>query len=211
MIYLIGGAPRCGKTTLAQKLAKDLKISWLAADSLEGVVAAYLSKPDLARLFPKSVMRKKTKRSNDLMYDKYSTKEITDAYNKQSQAVWKAIRALIQASLYEGHGLIIEGYQIQPKFIAQLQKEFKEIKAVMLIKTNLESIISGALNSTNKNDWFIGKTKNPETHNKMGLMIKMYSQMIIKESAKYNLRVIDTGSNFKKQVSLAAKYLELTR
>lgn len=208
MIYLIGGAPRCGKTTLAQKLSKDLKISWLAADSLEGVVAAYLSKSDLTKLFPKSVMRKKTKRSNDLMYDTYSTKEITDVYIKQAQAIWKATRALIQASIYEGHDLIIEGYQLQPKLVAQLQKDFKEVKAVMLVKTDLESIIAGALNSTNKNDWFISNTEKPETYRKMGLMIEKYSAYIIKEGRNYHLRVIDSSSNFKKSVNLAAKHLK---
>jgi len=44
MIYLIGGAPRCGKTKVAKQLSKKLGIPWISADSLEGVVAAYVNK-----------------------------------------------------------------------------------------------------------------------------------------------------------------------
>lgn len=35
MIYLIGGPPKCGKTTLAKQLAKKLGIQWVATDTLE--------------------------------------------------------------------------------------------------------------------------------------------------------------------------------
>lgn len=34
MLYLIGGAPRTGKTTLAQRLAAKLKIGWISTDIL---------------------------------------------------------------------------------------------------------------------------------------------------------------------------------
>ncbi|MGB0388355.1 MAG: hypothetical protein ACPGWR_26345 [Ardenticatenaceae bacterium] len=34
MIYLIGGAPRCGKSILAQQLSAKLKIGWISTDVL---------------------------------------------------------------------------------------------------------------------------------------------------------------------------------
>ncbi len=38
MIYLIGGPPRCGKTTLAKEMSKKLEIPWISSDALEVVV-----------------------------------------------------------------------------------------------------------------------------------------------------------------------------
>jgi 2-phosphoglycerate kinase len=208
MIYLIGGAPRCGKTTIAQKLSKELGISWIPADAIESMVARYILKGDLPRLFPKSIMRKKTKLSNDLMYGKYSVKEITDAYIKQSRASWKAVKVLTECALHEHHDFIIEGHQIHPQLIFQLKKEFKNIKGIAIVRTDLKSIVSGALKNSHPNDWFIKKTKKQDTYEKMGLMIKRYSQYFIKESSKYNIEVINTERDFKKQIKLAIKRLK---
>ena len=36
MIYLIGGPPRCGKTTVASKLSLDTGIPWVSTDTIEG-------------------------------------------------------------------------------------------------------------------------------------------------------------------------------
>lgn len=34
MIYLIGGAPRCGKSILAQQVSANLKADWISTDLL---------------------------------------------------------------------------------------------------------------------------------------------------------------------------------
>ena len=44
MIYLIGGPPKCGKTTLAKKLAGKYQIPWISADTLQNIVWAYTPK-----------------------------------------------------------------------------------------------------------------------------------------------------------------------
>ncbi|MFA6410465.1 MAG: hypothetical protein WCW26_02715 [Candidatus Buchananbacteria bacterium] len=207
MIYLIGGAPRCGKTTIAKQLSRKLKTSWISADTIESVVAAYVSKQDLPKLFPKGVIRKETKLSNDLMYEKYSTKNITDVYIKQSETSWQAIKIMAKCAIQEEHGLIIEGHQIHPKLISQLKKEFTEVKGIIVVRTDLKAIVLGALKNKFKKDWFIKNTKNPETYQKMGLMIKNYSQYFVKESKKYNIKIINTQTGFRKQVKLAVQYL----
>ena len=207
MIYLIGGAPRCGKTTIAQQLSKSLRVSWISADAIESIVASHTPKKDLPKLFPKGVIRHQTRQSNDLMYEQYSTQEITDVYIRQSKASWRAIRVLIECSIKEGHDFIIEGHQIHPQLIAQLKEEFKGIKGLIIVRTDLDAIVSGALKSTAPNDWFIQKTKNIETYSKMGLMIQAYSQYFIEESSKYHIKVIATDNHFRQQLKKAKDYL----
>jgi 2-phosphoglycerate kinase len=40
MIYLIGGAPRVGKSVLCQQVAAKLKIGWISTDLLMEVLRA---------------------------------------------------------------------------------------------------------------------------------------------------------------------------
>ena len=44
MLYLIGGAPRCGKTLLAQRLGSALGAGWCSTDTVRDVVA--MLRPD---------------------------------------------------------------------------------------------------------------------------------------------------------------------
>lgn len=42
MIYLIGGPPKCGKSTDARRLAHHTGAAWLPLDSVESVIYHYL-------------------------------------------------------------------------------------------------------------------------------------------------------------------------
>lgn len=66
MIYLISGSSRCGKTTLAQFLSKQLSIPWLATDTLKSIVSECISSSDFNKMFPKSVMRRQTKKRRNM-------------------------------------------------------------------------------------------------------------------------------------------------
>src|SRR3990167_3772313 len=88
MIYLIGGPPKCGKTTLAKKLSKKLRVPWVASDTLQVVVMDYVWKyvPEkFGELFPHSTMKGKT---NDETYRVISPKEIAKNYMKQAKAMY---------------------------------------------------------------------------------------------------------------------------
>lgn len=43
MKYLIGGPPRCGKTTLAKELSSRLGVSWISTDMIDNMLKPYLS------------------------------------------------------------------------------------------------------------------------------------------------------------------------
>ena len=209
MIYLIGGAPRCGKTTIAQTLSRKLRISWIASDTLESIAMAYTSRKDFQKLFPKSVMRRKTKFSNDLMYDKYTPKQIVKAYIKQSEVVWKAIEMLVESELKEGRSFIIEGYHVHPRLVSNLKKKYgrRNFKSVFLTKLDIDNIEKNSLKYTYKNDWFVKKTKNKGTYKKISAMIVELSRYFGKEAKRFNLRVFVTDIGFKKKINQTIQYL----
>ena len=210
MIYLIGGSPRCGKTTIAKKLSKDLGISWMSADTLESVASLYISKKDRATHFPKQEVRKNTKQSNDIMYNKYSAKEITELYIEQSKISFPAIKMVAEVSLIEGHDYIIEGHQIHPKLIREIITKFGKdnIRALVMTRFNIKEIVDGCKKYKAKNDWFIQKTKNKETYNKIANMIGKYSKYFEREARKNKINIVNMDNDFKKQINKAIDYLK---
>jgi len=209
MIYLIGGSPRCGKTTLAQFLSRQLSIPWLATDTIESIVSECISSSDFNKTFPKSVMRRQTKKSNDVMYTEFTPKQIARAYIKQSRAVWKAISMLVSCELYEGRSFILEGYHIHPKLVSILKKKYgsKNIKAIFLTKTNIENIIAGSINHSSKTDWFVQKTKDYNTYMKIAEMVAELGLFFQDQAKKYNFKVLKMDNNFGKNMRFAERYL----
>ncbi len=201
MIYLLAGPPRCGKTTLAKRFTK----SWISADTIESIVGSNTSKKDFDHLFPKSVIRRKTKQSNDIMYSLYSAKEIANFYVRQAKASWKAIETMVDCALKEGHDYMIEGHQIHPRLIGKLIKKYgkSNIKALVLTRFDTDGIVVGCKKHKAKNDWFIQKTKNEETFYKIAEMIKVYSEFYMKEADKYSIKVVNMDGDFKQQLKKA--------
>ena len=52
MIYLIGGTPRSGKTTLSKKLSEALNIQYISTDILRLCMVASLKNPEKYKYFP---------------------------------------------------------------------------------------------------------------------------------------------------------------
>jgi len=208
MIYLIGGSPRCGKTTLAQFLSRQLSIPWLATDTLESIVSECISSSDFNKMFPKSVTRRQTKKSNDVMYTEFTPKQIARAHIKQSRAVWKAISMLVSCELYEGRSFILEGYHIHPKLVSMLKKKYgsKNIKAIFLTKTNVKNIIKGSINYSSKTDWFVQKTNDPKIYVKVAEMIAELGNFFQGQAKKHRLKILEMDSSFKANMRLAEKY-----
>jgi 2-phosphoglycerate kinase len=210
MIYLIGGPPRCGKTTIAQKLSKKLSIPWVSSDVLESIVIAHTPTEKLPQLFPKTVMRKKTKKTgNDGMYTQFTPKQITQAYIKQAKATWEAIRVLMESELKDGHSYIVEGYQIHPAFVKELQKKFgsQNVKSIFLVRYDIDKIVSGGKKYKAINDWFTGKTHREETYPKIAAMVQQHSGYFEAQAKKYGMKVIDMDSDFKGKLNEAIRVL----
>ncbi len=208
MIYLIGGTPRSGKTTVAKVLANKLKISWVSCDSLEGIPKFYTPKNVYHKHFPKDIMRRATKNSNDLMYTRFSANQIVQAYITQGSSVWTAVEQFIEYLIGEDISYIIEGYQLPPKSVAKLKSKFpKKIKSIYLIKEHPDKILEGALAHTHKKDWFKTKTTNPEIYMKIAEMLSMYGSKIKKDATTLKLKVINTDTRFNERIKQAVQTL----
>src|SRR3990167_11142554 len=107
MIYLIGGPPKCGKTTLAKKVSKKLRIPWVASDTLQVVARQYVSKLVSAKkfdlLYPHNALKGD---SNDETYSLHSPKTIAKSYIKQAKATYDAIEMFCACEITDGNDYI---------------------------------------------------------------------------------------------------------
>jgi 2-phosphoglycerate kinase len=205
MIYLIGGPPKCGKTTLAKKLSKSLGIPWVSSDTLQCVIKPYIGKEAFPAKFPSSRQRCS---DNDEKYSKYSSREIIGAYQQQAKTVYEAVDMFTVCEITDGNDFIIEGYHIEPELVAELNLKYPEkIKSIFLVKSDKEKFIRDIKKSTTPNDWIIARTNNEETYLKIANMVCEYGNFFKKESEKYGFKSLNMDNDFESQIKEAIVYL----
>lgn len=131
-IILIGGAPTVGKSFLAKRIGKDLKVPWISTDTIRQNMWKTVSRrEDYPHLFS-------FKDREALPYLSSRTpEEIVDDQNLENIQVWKGIEDFIaEGSL--GHSYIIEGIAILPKQAAALMKKDPRIRTIFLIDHNAD-------------------------------------------------------------------------
>ena len=206
MIYLIGGPPKCGKTTLAKRLAREYQISWISADTLQNIVWAYTPKNNHASLFPHSYLRGE---SNDEFYSEHSPQQIIKNYIAQGETAYDAISMMAETYLTDNDDFIVEGYQVTPEIVDRIFKKFgkEHVKAVFLVKYDEQKFIQDIHKSTTPNDWIIRKTKNEATYGLIAKMIVEYSHYFEKEAKKYGFKIFNMDNEFENQLNAIEKDL----
>ncbi len=211
MIYLIGGPPRSGKTTLAKRMSKKYRIPWISCDTLGAIEREHTPKSEWDKKYPYSYLRKDPKmgRSNDLFYETYSPKKIASVLKKQAKSTYKAIDIFIACEIADGNDYIVEGYHITPQFADKMIKKYgkKNIKAMFLGKFDEYQFAKDVHKSTTPNDWLIVLTKKQETFVRVGKMVSFYSQEMKEQAKKYGLKMFNMDKGFNKQIISAIKYL----
>jgi 2-phosphoglycerate kinase len=199
-IFLIGGPPKCGKTTLAKELSTKLNIPWISVDSLQNIVYEYADKNFRDSNFPHKNMKGDT---NDETYTLNSVENIINAYIAQGITSYNAISILVESQLVDKDDYIIEGYHITPEFVNQIISKFENdnIVPIFLVKTDKDEFIKNIQKSTTTNDWIINKTKNPETFSKITDMVVNYSKYFELEAKKYNFNTNSMDQDFSQQMN----------
>lgn len=208
MIYLIGGPPRCGKSTLAQALSTRLHIPYVPADYLMSVISPYIPKGDAKERLPRWYARVKTEKSNDLMYATYTPEEIVSFYLREAETYWPGIRNFILYALSDEQDFIVEGAQLRPDLVQALLQEYgaTAFTTAFLYKLGCEPIASGLRASTGLNDWAQRNT-GEATYAKIARMVHLFSTTIQAECERYCLPSYDTTHDFDRKISRLADKL----
>ena len=209
MIYLIGGAPKTGKTSLAKLLSRECQIPWISADTLQNIVRVHTDESLHENKFPSSFQKGK---DNDEKYTNYSIEAMVEAYKKQSEASYEAIEMFVLSEITDGNDFSVEGYQVTPKLAQQLIQKFgaDKIKALFFSKTDNTSLVENFEQSQTPNDWILERTTDKTvTFPKIANMIVTYSQWFQSEAKKYGLELINADRDFDITMKEAVEFFDL--
>ena len=116
-VILIGGAPGAGKTTLGKALAVKLGVTSLTIDDLVTAVIAVTTReshPGIHAL---------RKGPHTEYFTNSSVDELIADATLRHEGSWSMVRQLIQKYTKQKRGIVIDGWHIRPKWIADLQLE----------------------------------------------------------------------------------------
>lgn len=169
VIYLLGGPPRCGKTTVARRMARATGSAWLQTDYLETAFAAYVPGGGYAprRLTIEPWVPRA--RRNDARYACYSSVEVVAYYRALAGRTWRGLRAIIEYAIFDGEPLILEGFHLDPADIrAWLAGDgavhADAVRPVFLIREDARDIEAGLRNGNQRNDWVLTQTQDDAHH-----------------------------------------------
>lgn len=200
MIYLIGGSPRCGKTTVAESLAKRTHTPWCPADYLGAAIFQYLTDEQQDQMFPISKIRSE-KPGMDYLYNKHTPQEVAGFYRTQAESLWPGFRAFIKYAAMDKQIFILEGYQLWPDLLSELPEETQKfIKPIFLYKKDLQQIEEGFKKSTTPGDWLLERTEDEATFGKVAQMVAYYGDWTIREAHKHNMPVFNMDGDFEDNI-----------
>lgn len=204
MIYLIGGAPRCGKTTVARNLGQACCCSYVPADYLGTAFTNYIAEVELPARYPAWNVA-----TVDERFATYATTEIITNYRTKAETVWPGLRDFIVYALYQQHDMIIEGYQFEPRFVHELCVTYSQfpITAVFLCREQIDAIRDDLKKSTDPEDWVLQSTTQEVTWTRIATMVRQYSVFFREEATKYNLVTFNMDQSFPERVTEVTAYL----
>jgi adenylate kinase family enzyme len=173
MIYLIGGAPRGGKSTFAKLLSKKLKISLIETDLLTDI-------------FQKNA-------------PEYGLKYDSD-YELRKLKFDPILKSLIKYFEENNEDQIIEGDMILVENLDQYLKISKNIRPIFFgfDTVDLKTKIQNCLDYPNYNDWFIELETNEQQNIIRGLID--WSKKIKEICIKNNINYVDTSNKFAQKI-----------
>ena len=204
MIYLIGGAPRCGKTILSKKIAAKNRVSWISTDTIRSMVLACTSKAQRDKKFPYEKLQSEQEAAPYTDIAKNSSQKLLRAEITESRSLWSSTQKMIEHLIDCQENYIIEGVHLMPALVHQLKgtRYWRKIRLIFLVKLNLEEIKSGFHLNTSSHDWLSSALKNKPLLEKTARMVQTKSAYIAGQAKRYKFAMIDTGKDFKKKLTM---------
>ena len=116
-VFLIGGAPGAGKTTLGSALAAKLGITYLSIDDILTTAQAVTTPESHPGLH---IMRKTP-------YLEYFTNSSVEKLKAdatlQHEAAWPLVKRVIRKHAGWGSAIVIDGWHLRPSKVAQLEQK----------------------------------------------------------------------------------------
>jgi 2-phosphoglycerate kinase len=193
MIYLIGGSPRSGKTSLAKKMAFKLNCKLISVDDVRNEEIKLLDDKEAIKKFPFAMVYK----NNDDFFQKYTSEEVLAWEIKDAKAIWSKMEKIIDDNIKNKSQVVIEGVQLLPEFLEKYNKNSSVI-IWFLYKKDKKLILEGFHKNKKDDDWLVNETKDQITFIKAADAFSLYGEFFERETQRRNFKSINTEYNFEK-------------
>lgn len=140
MIYLIGGAPRVGKTQLVQRVLQKKPMHAVSTDAIRHM---------LRKTIPSDVLPPEIASVPNI--GSQPPTEIVARQNQESEALWPYLVELMQSYNEDGYDLLVEGVAVLPHLVAQLHFAHRAIVVSNNDSSHGETLLK--LADQNTSDW----------------------------------------------------------
>lgn len=124
MLYLLGGAARCGKTTLASRAAGSRGFGWLSTDTARDVV--------------------------DMLMPLYEAGGIGRSHGDEADAFFPFFERTVESCAYLAEHYVIEGVGFLPRHVARLSDHL-DLRVVFVGQSHVE--VADILEHEGRNLW----------------------------------------------------------
>lgn len=198
MIYLIGGAPRVGKSTIVKHIVKQQPMHAISTDAirymLRHAVPAEALDPAIFLDFHQDIM-------NSWSKDPAVT---LDEQNQQSKAYWPALKQLLASYDKDGMDIVMEGSAILPAFVSTLG--IKNQTVFIGNTSDQHADIIKAQARASEHDWM--HAYSDEAIASAASFFKYMSTHLQAEAEHFGMAYFEiTDDNFDQSLDLAANYL----
>ncbi len=201
-VYLIGGTPRTGKTTVTMRFLKERPILAASTDAIRYTLRQVISESQEPDLFH---LGKYT--SNDperRAYLKSNPVDVIEVQNKESAIVWKSVVDFIYSNLVDGFDVLIEGIAVLPELVSQLECDYSAIFLGNQSDEHFQTILKSARSSVN--DWM--HELEEETIMAFAVFNQAFSKYIEEEVKSHNMKYLEVhDDNFDEDMNKALTLL----
>ncbi|MBP9864705.1 hypothetical protein KBC54_04650 [Patescibacteria group bacterium] len=201
MIYLIGGAPRVGKSIVSKSIAQAKGIEPISTDDMESHFSESIPEERRRELFPLPGFSGEPS-ENTLTPDERVKLQTIGAESLKTE-----IEKTINEAINDHRDLVIEGIHLSPKIVRELiDKHGKDqIVASFVGSIDVERVISGMEKNTNPNDWL--KDANEVVRQQVAEFVVAFSKYVQEETQKNGFSYLERTDAFESDMGRVTELL----
>ena len=202
--YFIGGAPRTGKTTLAQHVSAQTGLRYTSTDALRAELRRTIRQSTEPALYYLDSLNANEANMADLMLN--YTQDIIAAAERESAIVWRTVETYVRTNVRAGHDILVEGVAVLPRFVASLDIPYSAVFLGNLSPTHTSVIEQYA--RTHPQSW-LGKLER-ETVQAFAHFSRETSAHVKMEAKTYKLTYIAMeDESYEQQLALSYRRMNL--